>query len=383
LAQEHLQEIRELTADNSRQRALLEQLEPVMRRKLDIAEHIVQARRNQGANAAIGLVVQGDGKHAMDQFRFLVNEMLVEEQRLLSLRSASSRQAAEWSNFQFILISILDLLTVAIGFWVVFRSMRVAKDAQSRLEEQERQSGIELGQARLATERVALFRDELLSNIYHELRTPLTSILGWSEVLESNSNLDEEARDASTAIRRNGENLLKLIENLLEAAESISHGKVPASNPTPVLPLLRTALSRLQTEMETKGVKVQIEDRSHNAYVTVNDQRGQIALEHVLDNAIKFSPPGGIIRVEVDRDQGRVRIGVRDEGPGIPADQLETLFKVFQQRDGSATRAHGGLGIGLFLSRFLFEAYGGSLNAVPADKGAHFVITLPAAAAQD
>ena len=119
----------------------------------------------------------------------------------------------------------------------------------------------------------------------------------------------------------------------------------------------------------------------HNLLGTGDPERFQTALGHILSNAHKFSPPGSTIGIEALRDDDDVVVVVSDEGPGVPPEFREVAFERFSQFDGSDTRRHDGLGLGLFLARQVVRAMGGEVSLEDAERGCRVRIALPSSTA--
>lgn len=374
-------------ADNQRQQATLDELEPLIQSKIEISHRIIAARRSKGLEVASAIVASGEGKHTMDAIRGGIGRMLAEERRLLAVRADRSRRIAEASNFEFIVISVFDILAVLAALWIIFYNTRKRREAELRLADQRRAYDTEARaaarsgeQARIATERAALLRDQLLNNLYHELRTPLTSILGFSDMISTDETVDPDTREAGLSIHRNGERLMAIIENLLQVTEAAASGKPAPSEPVQVNPVVRSVVQQMRPEIDAKNIGVEV-NAPENPRALINGDRFRRILQQLIGNAIKFSEPGGGVRIDVAESEKRVRVSIRDEGPGIAKEKLPHLFEGFRQGDGSSTRPHGGLGTGLFIARFLVETYGGTLAAESEGegRGARFTLTLPAA----
>lgn len=379
--------LRELTEDNPRQTLVFDQIEPLIKRKIEVSSRVIEARTHKGEKFASEVVRRGEGKRIMDQIRALIAQILAEENRLLALRSDQSRKVAENSNIQFLIISVVDGLTVLLAFLLIRRQVRRRQDVELQLSQNEEQCDFNLknatereAQARLAAERAILFKEELLTNLYHELRTPLAAILGFAEIIECESEGTEKTKHACQVIRRNGQNLLGLIENLLSVAQAVKQGDIPPTRPIAVLPLIRAAVDTVEAARQAKGIAIHVRDDSHNAAVAFNPERGVNVFVQLLDNAIKFSRPGESVDVHVEKVRdGQVSITITDRGVGIASHVLPHVFESFRQGDNSLTRAHGGLGLGLFISRFFVETYGGTIRAESQGEGqgARFIVTLP------
>jgi signal transduction histidine kinase len=174
--------------------------------------------------------------------------------------------------------------------------------------------------------------------------------------------------------------LIRLMEDLLEVSR-ITSGKVALNQePVELDTMVRDAVDSSRASIESMGHQLKIHLPEHT--VTIRGDRVRLAqvLSNLLTNAAKFTPRGGRIAVDAFADDGLVVIRVRDNGIGIPPDMVERVFEMFTQADRSASRQHGGLGIGLSLVRGLVEAHGGTVRAMSGGpgQGAEIEVRLPA-----
>jgi signal transduction histidine kinase/ActR/RegA family two-component response regulator len=235
--------------------------------------------------------------------------------------------------------------------------------------------------SRAEAESANRMKDEFLANVSHEIRTPLNAIIGWSHLLRS-GNLDRAttARAVET-IDRNAKSQAQLIEDILDVSRMIT-GKLRLNSETvDISSLINAAIDSVQLAIDSKDLQLEIK-LDPSARHTVGDaNRLQQVVWNLLANAIKFTPSGGHIQVIVERAGEDVQIQVSDTGQGIDTDFLPFIFERFRQADGTTTRQHGGLGLGLAIVRHLVELHGGTIKADSAGKGkgATFTIRLPLA----
>jgi PAS domain S-box-containing protein len=232
--------------------------------------------------------------------------------------------------------------------------------------------------ARGEAERANRIKDMFLATVSHELRTPLNAILGWSQLL-ARSNLAGEAGQAVSVIQRNARVQARLIEDLLDMSRIIS-GKIRLEMQTVELPLVvSSAVDVVLPAAQIKGIEInKIIDPSTGG-VRGDPNRLQQVVWNLLSNAIKFTPKGGRVSVAVRPAGGLAEIVVSDSGSGIKPDFLPFLFDRFRQADGTTTRIHAGLGLGLSIVKHLVELHGGSIEACSdgEGKGAVFRVSLP------
>jgi two-component system sensor histidine kinase VicK len=237
--------------------------------------------------------------------------------------------------------------------------------------------------ARDTTERRELERakDEFVSIVSHELRTPLTSIRGSLGLLESGvlGPLPDEGQGMVEIAVQNTDRLVRLINNILDI-ERIQSGAIDMQTVTcDVAELIAHAVESLRQ----LAVEAQVTLSADPASVSIvaDPDRLLQTLTNLISNAIKFSPAGGTVRVSCGRREGEILVSVSDEGRGIPADKLDSIFERFQQVDASDSRAKGGTGLGLAISRTIVENHGGRIwvESVP-EKGSTFSFAIPAPA---
>jgi len=234
--------------------------------------------------------------------------------------------------------------------------------------------------ARTEAERASRLKDEFLSTVSHELRTPLNAILGWSQILSQRvSGKDRDLEKGIAVIDRNARAQVQLIEDLLDMGRIIS-GKVHLEMQTVDLhDVVAAALSSVAPSAAAKGIELEKISRPGVGTVRGDPNRLQQVVWNLLSNAIKFTPKGGRVKVTLVRVDGRVEMAVEDAGQGIAPEFLPYVFERFRQADGSISRKHGGLGLGLSIVKNLVELHGGTVRAASGGegKGATFTVELP------
>ncbi|HET9052233.1 MAG TPA: ATP-binding protein, partial [Candidatus Dormibacteraeota bacterium] len=241
-----------------------------------------------------------------------------------------------------------DLPTLAI----LANNAAVALE-NTRLFEQERQTVQRLRE-------LDAMKSDFLATVQHELRTPLTAIMGMSDLLEMCWPVwdDKEKLEAVNDIQMASKNLYEIVETIIDFSllERDTLGLRPA--PTPVRAAVEDALDDIASRRKA-GLEVRVDvqvDPQHEVWADP-DRFGQV-VRALLDNAVKFSPPGSRVVVHSTVREGMVRLDVVDQGVGIPEDAIDRIFDRFFQVDNSATRQFGGTGMGLALVRRLVEAHG-------------------------
>jgi signal transduction histidine kinase/ActR/RegA family two-component response regulator len=225
-------------------------------------------------------------------------------------------------------------------------------------------------------------KDEFLSTLSHEVRTPLTTILGWSSLLRSGAVPEARVPDALATIERNARAQARLIDDVLDVAR-VTTGKLSlAAEPMRPVHVLAMELEAIRPVLADKGVRL-IGDLgpAGDAIIEADPARFRQVAWNLLSNAAKFTRAGGQITVRARVRGAQFEFSVEDSGCGIPPEFLPHVFDRFRQADGSAARAHGGLGLGLSITRDIVHLHGGTIqvSSEGVDRGARFVVRLPLA----
>ncbi len=234
--------------------------------------------------------------------------------------------------------------------------------------------------ARSEAERANAAKDRFLAALSHELRTPLTPVLFIADGLRTDSTVPEEIREDMETVARNIRFEARLIDDLLDLTR-IARGKVELHKlPIDLHSVVTYALETCLEQDGAGGPTMHLNLRATRTMVLADEARLSQVVWNLVKNARKFTPVGGDVFVEsFDRDDDRVVVRVRDTGPGIEPEVLPRIFDAFEQGGREVTRRHGGLGLGLAISKTLVEMHGGMLTAHSdgPGEGAMFTIDLP------
>jgi signal transduction histidine kinase/ActR/RegA family two-component response regulator len=244
---------------------------------------------------------------------------------------------------------------------------------QAREAEQSEQS------ARVTAERANRLKDEFLAIVSHELRTPLNSILGWADMLRRGRLGEAQRTRAFQAIYDGARRQAQLIDDLLDVSRIMS-GKLRLElTAVELRQIVHDTVQSMQPVAEAKHVRVSCDADGWLGFIEGDTARLQQIVANLLSNALKFTPAGGSVRVQLRRAGDWIELIVSDTGQGIAAEFLPWVFEAFRQADASTTRVHGGLGLGLSIVKHLVEAHRGTVRAESAGpgRGAAFTVSFP------
>jgi signal transduction histidine kinase len=221
-------------------------------------------------------------------------------------------------------------------------------------------------------------RDQFVATVSHELRTPLTSIRGWLDLLiEDAGTLESEERDALQRVDRNVDRLARLVGDLLDLTRADAGVLSMRSELVDLAALTRDAVASLANAegAADRDVRLTVEP---SIRVTGDTQRLARVIDNLCSNAIKYTPPGGRVAVDLGQRDGSAVLRVSDIGIGIPAAEREHLFRPFFRASTATDRGIPGTGLGLAVSKAIVERHGGSIAVSDAEGGGVvFTVTLP------
>jgi len=228
-------------------------------------------------------------------------------------------------------------------------------------------------------------RDEFVLTASHELRSPLTSVQGFAELLMlEREMLATKQRETVEVILDNTRHLVRLIDDLLDLARSDAGRLTIERRPTEVESLVEDAIRTMRAQFEARGQLLREQIEPGLPRVEADGGRIRQVLVNLLTNANEYCQEEAEIEVEARRTGGEVEIAVSDNGPGIPARQLEHIFERFTRGDAGETQRVGGTGLGLAISKSLVELHGGAIEAESVvGGGSTFRFRLPAAASRE
>jgi PAS domain S-box-containing protein len=261
-----------------------------------------------------------------------------------------------------------------VGVSIDITERKLAEEERARLLESERQ-------ARSEAEEANRLKDEFLATLSHELRNPLNVILGYAEVLLRSEEAKGSAflKRAAEILKRNALAQSQLVRDLLDLSR-LHMGKISLNREAvSLITTIGNAVETVQAEAAAKEVQLRVVAPEEVLFVEADPLRIEQVVWNLLNNAVKFTPPGGTVTVRLssEADQGILR--VEDTGEGIDPAFIPHVFEMFRQADATNSRRHGGLGIGLALVQELVELHDGTVEVFSPGqgKGAQFTIKLP------
>ena len=284
--------------------------------------------------------------------------------------------------------------TLATQVGVAYENARLYTDAQNhatelglemavrkQAEEERARLLVREQAARAEAELANRTKDEFLATLSHELRTPLTAILGWSHIVRQNKLEEAQLSRALETIERNAHAQSRLIDDLLDVSRIIS-GKLQLDlQLVDLSTVIEAAIEAVRPAFEAKEIKFNIDLGVHAFPIMGDANRLQQIFWNLFSNAVKFTPKRGEVNVTISNESSGVSVSVADTGIGIKEEFLPYIFDRFRQADGSTTRMHGGLGLGLAIVRHLLELHNGNVkvDSKGRDLGSTFTVSLPIA----
>ncbi len=307
----------------------------------------------------------------------LVNMGLLTASQLEQALKHQQRQAAEGKP-----ASLLGQTLVELGFLdrptldravteQIIQLRSALEDANRHLEARVKQRTAELQEALRKLSELSELKANFMANVSHELRTPLTHVRGYVELMTSESlgPLTEEQKRALQVSLRSVHRLQNLIDDLILFSQAAQGEMSLQLGPVNLNQLAGLAIDHAQSKANEREITLAFRVAPTLQLVRGDFEKLRWVISQLLDNAIKFTEPGGSVMLVMDVENEIARVTVRDTGIGIKPERMAEVFEPFHQLDGSSTRRYGGTGLGLALVRQIIEAHGSivSLNSEPGD----------------
>jgi PAS domain S-box-containing protein len=268
----------------------------------------------------------------------------------------------------------LTISPIRDGSGTIVGASKIARDITERQRAAEA-----IDHARRQAEEANRLKDEFLATLSHELRTPLNALVGFTRMLRSGVVQPDQQERAFEILERNASLLTRLVDDMLDVSGIVS-GKTKLDVQQIDMPkLIEQSIAIITPTAAAKGVQIQVSIDRDVPKVSGDPDRLQQVLWNLLANAVKFTPHGGRVRLQLTRLPDSVEIIVKDSGSGIPASFLPFVFDRFRQANRQSSGGQGGLGLGLAICRHLVELHGGTITAASAGEGmgATFRVLLP------
>jgi len=250
------------------------------------------------------------------------------------------------------------------------------RDADQQAIAELRRKNIELARAYAELKEQQRLRSEFLTTVAHELRTPLTTVMGYLHFLRSGALGAEQQAAVLETVSRNVETVVHLVNNILflQELEIIS----PEFQTAALGDVVLRAVQHMRERAAEGGVRLQVDIDPTLPPLRLDPAGMERALVALIENAIKFTPDGGDVRIEAFVAGGQAGVRVSDPGVGIPPEELENIFEPFTRVERSQDRLFGGLGLGLPIARQVVQRHGGRIDVESrVGEGSTFTIILP------
>jgi signal transduction histidine kinase len=368
-----------LLADNPAQLARLRRLTEAVQARFDRLNSTLAAIPN-GTATALAVARITEAGVARAEIRILAHAMEQHEAALLAGRRAqvdrAYGQAVRGRIASGIVSAALLVFIIILAAAYAYSSKR-RELALMASEGRAREAMLHEQEARHDAEEANRLKDEFLAVLSHELRTPLNAVMGWTQILQTAKIADATIIKALNAIQRNACAQQRLVEDLLDVSRIVTGKFKIDRNPVDLQATVCAAVETLRATADAK--RITLETDVQPSTMTGDQPRLRQVVTNLLENAIKFTPDAGTVWVTLTTDDGRCTVVVRDTGAGIAPGVLPHIFERFRQGDSSTTRAHGGLGIGLAITKHIVDAHGGTIDAASDGPGlgATFTVQLP------
>ena len=281
---------------------------------------------------------------------------------------ASDDKPRQWTNEEVFLLKMCAERT-----WTAIEKLRAEAERERLLQSEQ--------EARDAAEKANQLKDEFLATLSHELRNPLNVILGYSELLLRMPEIEHSPRliKMGEALKRNAQSQSQLINDLLDLSR-LQRGKIALNHETVSLAaIIDSAVETVRADAAAKNIEIRSNVSDQLLLVDGDRLRLQQIAWNLLNNAVKFTPPGGSIEIRLSGEGESAVLTVEDTGQGIDPGFLPHVFEMFRQADSSRIRWHGGMGIGLALVQQLVQLHNGTVSAESegTGKGSRFIVRLP------
>ena len=287
----------------------------------------------------------------------------------------------------FFSLILFVIVRVQIGAWETAKrhevEIRASEQAVRASEARLREALAREQEARAAAQAADRAKDDFLVSVSHELRTPISAMLGWLSMMKTGTVRPERQAHALDVVERNARLQARLIEDLLDVSRILLGRMSVDLQPIAVAPPVLFVVDSLRPTASSSGVALLAPVLAGPGMIRGDVARVQQVVWNLVSNAIKFTPSGGQVSVELTDDGARVVLQVSDTGIGIAPEFLPHVFDRFSQAGQATARANAGLGLGMAITKHLVELHGGTVTAHSdgPDRGTTFVVSIPSSGA--
>lgn len=360
-AKRSVETLRRLTDDNPDQQARISDVQKGIADLAGLWSYTARVRNEQGFEAARNIISSDKADRAMTKLHGALRQMGDSERTLLDERAAKTERTYCSAILTGLLTGVAAVTGIVAFMVLLRRHLAVRKRAEHALQEADCR------------------KDEFLATLAHELRNPLAPLRNALQVMRLAGGNVELLEQARGIMDRQLSQLVRLVDDLLDVSR-ISRGKIELRKERVELAaVVQSAVETSRPLIEQTGQQLTVTVPQQPVYVDADVTRLAQACMNLLNNAAKYSEPGGQIWLTVERHGSEVALSVKDTGTGIAASELPRIFDLFTQVHRSLDKAQGGLGIGLSLVKRLVEMHGGRIEAKSEGpgRGSEFIMTLP------
>ena len=264
-----------------------------------------------------------------------------------------------------------SLMMFGLTYWEAAARSKMQRFAGELYESeiQKRKLLVKEQEARKSAEFANRAKDEFISVISHELRTPLNAIAGWTRILRASHLSEEKRHTALEKIEKNLRHQTELIDNMINYSEMVADGSGMKQQEFVVSEIFNEVFEELKPLAEIKHIGFEKNNTLNGCVISGDKQKIKSLFGNILLNAVKFTPEGGVVNAKLFRNDGEVELLVKDNGVGIGDKFLPHIFDRFRQADSTTTRKHGGMGLGLAISKHIVELHKGTIEAQSKGEG--------------